>query len=142
MLLKDLMIQNIKSKLRFKLPRRTNRILTEKKESSNNDPTWYNLYSDGWCEQGGQIAGINNSYTTINLSKSFVDTNYTITTSFQSSSALYPNTSTIGYYSKQQSDFKLGARWIASNETPTAISWRASGYTSTTVLQYLEMYLN
>jgi hypothetical protein len=107
----------------------TSRILVDKGDSGTE---WWELYNDGWCRQGGQIAGINNSYTTVNLSKSFADTNYTITTSFQSSSASYPNTTIIGYYSKQQSDFKLGSRYVANYETSTAISWEACGYTSMT----------
>ena len=31
----------------------TKRVLIEKKEPSLNDEIWYNLYSDGWVEQGG-----------------------------------------------------------------------------------------
>jgi hypothetical protein len=36
----------------FRLPLVTeNRVLVEKKEATTEDPSWYNLYSDGYCEQ-------------------------------------------------------------------------------------------
>lgn len=40
----------------FKLPRRSNRrIIKAQKPIEGNDYLWYNLYSDGWVEQGGKI---------------------------------------------------------------------------------------
>ena len=57
----------------FRLPiLTTNRVLIAKKEATNEDTTWYNLYSDGWCEQGGQTSG----YATIQLLKPFSNTSY------------------------------------------------------------------
>ncbi len=42
--------------LSFTCPIRTKeRILVAKKEPTDSDPTWYNLYSDGYLEQGGII---------------------------------------------------------------------------------------
>ena len=43
-----------------------------------NGTDWYNLYSDGWIEQGGSATGIPNF--TISFLKPFRDANYTITT--------------------------------------------------------------
>ena len=40
---------------RIFLPRRNSRRLVEKKEATATDSTWYNLYSDGWVEQGGKL---------------------------------------------------------------------------------------
>ena len=37
----------------FRLPLIAERVLVAKKEATTEDSTWYNLYSDGWCEQGG-----------------------------------------------------------------------------------------
>lgn len=52
----------------FRLPLfNGDRVLVEKKVVTSNDNTWYNLYSDGWCEQGGGgsfVAG-NNSISLI-----------------------------------------------------------------------------
>lgn len=45
--------------------------------------TWYRKYSDGWIEQGGEVAvrGNTKSWTTVSFPISFSDTNYTIVTS-------------------------------------------------------------
>ena len=46
-----------------------------------NGTSWYRVYSDGWCEQGGKFyIGVDQNVTTTFL-KSFKDTNYTLTTS-------------------------------------------------------------
>lgn len=54
------------------------RVLVAKKEATATDSTWYNLYSDGWLEQGGQATGT--PTFTISFLKPFRDANYTITT--------------------------------------------------------------
>ena len=39
----------------FKVPKKTSRILVRcQKPTADNNYTWYNLYADGWCEQGGR----------------------------------------------------------------------------------------
>jgi hypothetical protein len=38
----------------------TRRVLVDKKEPTDSDSTWYNLYSDGWLEQGGQVISTGN----------------------------------------------------------------------------------
>ena len=48
-------------------------------ETYVNGTSWYRVYSDGWCEQGGQLTTTNaNTTVTVNLLKTFVDTNYTV----------------------------------------------------------------
>lgn len=56
----------------FNLPV-TSRYLIEKQEVSSNDSRWYNLYSDGWCEQGGKVS----SASTVTLLKEYKNTDYT-----------------------------------------------------------------
>lgn len=46
-------------------------------ETYKNGNSWYRVYSDGWCEQGGYI-NTTTSNPTFNLLKIFRDTNYTI----------------------------------------------------------------
>ena len=46
-------------------------------ETYVNGTTWYRVYSDGWCEQGGIISTNTNPYT-LTFSKPFKDTNYQI----------------------------------------------------------------
>ena len=46
-------------------------------ESYVNGTSWYRVYSDGWCEQGGSSVLSAVGWATVNFIKSFVDTNYT-----------------------------------------------------------------
>ena len=48
--------------------------------------SWYRIYSDGWCEQGGRAIPSSTGAQTINLLKTFADTNYTVSNSIYSSS--------------------------------------------------------
>lgn len=86
---------------RFKLPRKINRKLIQ--SVKNNDYTWYNLYSDGWIEQGGYISANNTDTTTIVLLQEMENTKYFVnfTQSLDKSSTqttinvtLIPNTQT------------------------------------------------
>lgn len=72
-----------------------------------NGSSWYRIYDDGWCEQGGYAS----SAGAITLLKSFKDTNYTITV------ALLSDVNQ-DYTSKTTTDFSIGASG----------SWQASGY--------------
>ena len=50
-------------------------------ESYVNDTSWYRVYSDGWCEQGGRISIASMQYgaSSVSLLKPFNGTDYTIT---------------------------------------------------------------
>ena len=41
-----------------------------------NGSSWYRVYSDGWCEQGGRLSVSSNQTVTITFLKPFVNTNY------------------------------------------------------------------
>lgn len=64
----------------FTTPIRTaERVLVAKKAPTDLDPTWFNLYSDGWLVQGGSVNTVfNNTWKTITLNKAYIDNNYTI----------------------------------------------------------------
>ena len=62
---------------RFKLPRSSDKVHGEVIESGKNGTQWYKIYEDGWCRQGGYWSG--NNGTTITLTKSFKDNNWTLT---------------------------------------------------------------
>lgn len=61
----------------FRLPLVAGRVLVAKKEATIEDQSWYNLYSDGWLEQGNcvqiSVAG------DISLPKHYRDKSYTVT---------------------------------------------------------------
>lgn len=49
-------------------------------ETYHNGTSWYKIWSNGWCEQGGDIGGGNSGYAevTVNYLVSFKDLDYTI----------------------------------------------------------------
>lgn len=98
------------------------RYLVEKKEPTDNDLGWYNLYSDGWCEQGGQVTNADSQ--TVILEKQYANTNYSVM-------ATQGETGKYGSYS-----ITVGARtttsfpiYISYNHTDVKTMWRACGYT-------------
>lgn len=54
--------------------------VVESKFPTDSDPTWYRVYKSGWCEQGGYISksAQTEGTETVNLLKSFANTNYNI----------------------------------------------------------------
>ena len=47
-------------------------------ETYSNGTSWYRVYSDGWCEQGGKITSNDTSDTQVIFLKEFADTNYSV----------------------------------------------------------------
>lgn len=112
----------------------TCRQLVEKKEPTDNDPSWYNLYSDGWCDQGGFLslttADVN---TPIDFIKTFADTNYTIVTTLRN------NNTNAGFVNVDNtSGMTTSGTYVRivhksySGCSPLGVFWQACGYTSTT----------
>ena len=67
----------------FKVPKKLSRVLVRtQKPTTDNDYTWYNVYADGWVEQGGNKVGIASSGgVTIELPISMSDNHYSNQTS-------------------------------------------------------------
>ena len=96
-------------------------------ESYRNGASWYRIYSDGWCEQGGSATGNGNSGRTVSLLKTYSDTNYNIQAEITNYTSGNQKIVSIG--SKTASDFK------AYTSTPSdwgsyAFDWCARGYIS------------
>lgn len=49
-------------------------------ESYVNGASWYRVYSDGWCEQGGRTQCASTNSQTLALLKAFANTNYSVQT--------------------------------------------------------------
>lgn len=112
---------------RIFLPREIKRVLVDKKEPTEADPTWYNVYSDGWCEQGS-IVTIARGATTHNLIKPYASTAY----SLQITPATYQNHDDDIYVSSRTaSTFTTqGSSSGASDGGMTfKVFWEACGYT-------------
>lgn len=111
---------------RIFLPRLINRYLIKKKEPTEVDSTWYNLYSDGWCEQGGNnMPGAN--YYTVDLPIPYRDEEYTILHAEAYSGA--NNLNWRAYYDKTPSSFKIYCDYKFDNR------WYTCGYTQIPVKQ-------
>lgn len=84
-------------------------------ETYVNGASWYRVYSDGWCEQGG-YASMN--VTSITFLKPFVDTNYTLTGSIDQ------NVNSAPYWA----DFGFNRTATGFSLRMGLFSWQASGY--------------
>ena len=104
---------NEKFRIPFIPDKEFERFLVEKKEPTDADPTWYNLYSDGWCEQGG-CSSVATATTTITLLKSYANANYSLSM-----------TGSVGYpwvTSRTVSSF------VADTSTAATVNWETKGY--------------
>ena len=63
----------------FAVPKSVPRVLIASKEPSDGDQSWFNLYSDGWLEQGGFSAAAS-VHEFCRLQKAYRDTDYTVVT--------------------------------------------------------------
>lgn len=82
-------------------------------ETYVNGTSWYRVYSDGWCEQGGKYTG--NSSQTISLIKPYKDTNYSILIS-----------GVANFTSQSATAFAFDSNYGLS--TKTNGFWQAKGY--------------
>lgn len=93
--------------------------------------SWYRLYSDGWCEQGG-ITGIIADYgtATVTLLKPFVNLNYTITKGTMMPSdgddSSYNDATCIRYATRTTNSFQIYNRGATNGGR--YVNWKASGY--------------
>lgn len=99
-------------------------------ETYSNGTTWYRLWSDGWCEQGGQInVSYSRTTTNVQLRKQYVNTNYSVTLSIGG----HPNSGIVqcNWQNKSVSSFDIyGDYTNATASLPTY--WEAKGYASDT----------
>ena len=108
-------------------------------ESYIKGTSWYRVWSDGWCEQGGQVAVGSVTGTSgerlidIGLIKSYVDSNYSTSTNIQSGT-LYSNIymDAVSFiYSKQKDSFRLGISPVANSTFYIdGVCWETKGYIS------------
>lgn len=105
----------------FKLPRKQKRTLIQ--AVKNDDGTWYNLYSDGWVEQGGFVAYRETGTTTVSLLVEMIDSNYT---------ALFTPSDNSGTGNLSWQNVSIWNRTAISfdcrAQTDTRKFWQVSGY--------------
>lgn len=90
-------------------------------QSYVNGRSWYRVYSDGWCEQGGQIT-VTVAATNITLLKSYKDNNYNAV-------GCQANTNTAGYHTINVAAYSATQVQIRQNAVGSPlVNWIAMGY--------------
>lgn len=97
-------------------------------ETYQNGSSWYRIWSDGWCEQGGIATTVGQSGATITLLKSFTDTNYSIT-GISDNNATGGGFHNVIYYDKANNGFKIASTY-GGQFYAGIIIWTACGYIS------------
>ena len=93
-----------------------------------NGTSWYRVYSDGWCEQGG-IASLNeNSTTVVTYLKPFADTNYSLSAIQTTLSTAADTEVGIQFTPTSTTTGTLSCHYL--NPNTTSVSWQANGYIS------------
>ena len=89
-------------------------------ETYQNGASWYRVYSDGWCEQGGEIPATTTAVATKTATfyPSFVNTNYfAVGTTVKHNTytgVLNKTTSSVSFYSQTSGgNLKEGILWFA-----------------------------
>lgn len=94
-------------------------------ETYVNGTSWYRVYSDGWCEQGGQFTGYNNTIT-ITFLKSWANTNYSIMQGERGRAGGDPYVN--GVYYSNFTTTSVAA--VLRNDGTNTYMWYACGYIS------------
>lgn len=93
-------------------------------ETYVNGTSWYRVYSDGWCEQGGQIIGTTSG--TLTYLKPYQDTNYTI---FMHAVGTYAGSVTGSGLFNPQTRTASSCTYYQDGNANTMM-WQACGYTA------------
>ena len=95
-------------------------------ETYSSGTEWYRVWSDGWCEQGGEISNNGINTQQITFSKAFVDTNYYFNRCNESTtSGTATSFASEGYTDKQTTGIKAYC-----HSSITKCIWEAKGYIS------------
>jgi hypothetical protein len=99
-------------------------------QTYHNGTEWYRIWSDGWCEQGGQINRGDPNWVVnqivVTFAKPFANTNYFVTATSKETSYTYPVLAVTDYSS---SSCKFAAAEGTTGQAPT-FCWEAKGYIS------------
>lgn len=96
-------------------------------ETYVNGTSWYRLWSDGWCEQGGQTAALSAStQTTIELLKEYSNTDYFI--NVNQPLRIGDQLPTVGIYQKNTANFIVHQSSSSNKAGAYATLWYACGF--------------
>lgn len=94
--------------------------------SYTNGTSWYRVYSDGWCEQGGRAELSETSTKIVTFLKAFNDTSYTLLAIQTTQSTATDTEVGIQFTPTSNTQATLSCHYI--NPNTTEISWYACGY--------------
>ena len=97
-------------------------------ETYVNGTSWYRVYSDGWCEQGGHWNSSSNSLQTITLLKPYKDTNYNVQVTVAHTGATYTSGAAPCYYSAAYKTVSSFQCYGYSDASLANKDWMACGY--------------
>jgi hypothetical protein len=95
-------------------------------ETYVNGTSWYRVYSDGWCEQGG-FSSQQGGTAVISLLKSYNNTNYSV---FLSKSSADTQPVCQQAYNLTTNSFVHGGAWNGDSNNARPSFWQACGYIS------------
>ena len=96
-------------------------------ENYKNGESWYRIYADGWCEQGGKVTIQTNHITPVALLKPFVDTSYSLLTTSEGKNS--GSSGNCGYGTIINSDKLVDSFKLQTCSTHfSAYYWRAEGF--------------
>lgn len=93
-------------------------------QTYRNGSSWYRIYSDGWCEQGGITSSSSGTSTTISLLKSYKSANYTIDMLQRTGGGAGTYKNAFNVSSQATNSFTITRAFSES----TDFFWRACGY--------------
>ena len=91
-------------------------------ETYHNGASWYNVYSNGFCEQGGFFTGVTGTYT-ITLLKSYANTDYSVFLTNQHS-AVMGDARVVNNTNKTTSSFQI----VHGSNSAVGCYWECKGY--------------
>ena len=112
----------------FKVPKKTPRILVRcQKPVAETDYSWYNLYADGWVEQGGWLPSINNTDIGIGLVIIMANTDY-YGLATGNTTGIVQNYNAVTLVRRSTQQISIATNGAQSN----GVSWRVYGYADAT----------
>ena len=97
-----------------------------------NGTSWYRVYSDGWCEQGGVTTPDANGHAAISLLQAYTNTNYNVVFGVEADSTGGTDNAYcpfVGINTKVTTGFDI-YRFGRQVTTTVNITWQACGYIS------------
>ena len=117
----------------FKVPKKLGRVLVRsQKPTADNNYTWYNVYADGWVEQGGKKEGvINNTDYVVTFPVEMAELNYTYTLgqSLTAADIWSERHAMANFSTKTTTGISIkNLRFAGTTAKSMEICWQVSGY--------------